>query len=132
MTIKSLIADVTAVSSDLANSVGRWASGTFTSAGVSWTGTAAFTVLMAIMNITAAAATGVAYMGSSASATAILAVNATTARTVGNFGGSATESLGLKTGSNTSWTEIAAGNKVVISAQACAGKYAFFYIETPT
>ena len=79
--IKELVADVEVKTTDIGSeqvtdaklglNVGRWASGSFISGTTTWTGTAAFTVLMAVIKVTAAAA-GLVAVGTTADSDAVM------------------------------------------------------------
>lgn len=153
MSIKSLIADVTAIGTDIASgtltaanlgnssvtsgklalSVGRWGTGTFVSGSTTWLATGNITVLQFGIQVTAGAA-GFVTVGTTAAATAIGAVSSTAAFSAWLEGPVAANSnLAIATASNVNFVEITAGASIVISAgNSVAGKYFFFYIETPS
>ena len=113
--------------------VGRWATGSFDSSGVTWAGTAAFTVLCGIIQVTAAAA-GFITMGSTADADAVFACTSTVATTYQSGAGAVAlnGAVNVVTAQNTGIPNIPAGDSLQISAgDSVAGKYFFLYIETP-
>ncbi len=151
-TLKGNVADITAVTTDigdcaittakLANcavttgkmalSVGKWVVGNFISGATTFTGTAAFSIIMGFITITANAA-GFVTMGTTAVATAIMAISSTAAWSGFSFIGSALNTnRGVVTASQATIIEVSALGSVVISAEASvAGKYGFMYIATP-
>jgi hypothetical protein len=132
--IKELIADVEVKDVDLALDVGRWAVGSFISGTTTWTGTAAFTVLMGMLRVTASAA-GMITMGTAGDADAVFACTSTLATTFASGAGlvALNASVNVVTAQNSGMPEISAGGSVIISAgDSVAGKYYFLYIKTPT
>lgn len=113
--------------------VGRWATGSFVSGTTTWTGTAAFTVLQAMIQVTAAAA-GFITVGTTADADAIFACTSTLATTFASGAGlvALNAAVNVVTAQNTGIPDISAGGSVIISAEdSVAGKYFFLYIATP-
>ena len=111
---------------------GRWASGSFISGTTTWTGTAAFTVLVGLIKVTAAAA-GVVSMGHTADADSIFKCTSTVAAAYGNIGVclALDGAVQFATAQNTTISDFSAGASVLISAAASvAGKYYFLYIAT--
>ncbi len=140
--IKELIADVEAKTVDIGAEqvtdaklnidVGRWASGSFISGTTTWTGTAAFTVLMAIIKVTASAA-GFVTVGTTTDADAVFACTSTLASTYASGAGliALNAAVNVVTAMNTGVPDISAGGSVIISAgDSVAGKYYFLYIAT--
>jgi hypothetical protein len=112
--------------------VGRWAKGSFDSSGVTWAGTAAFTVLQGYIRVTAAAA-GLITMGTTADADAVFACTSTVATTYGSNAGAVAlnAAVNVVTAQNTGMPDISAGGSLIISAGASvAGNYFFLYIAT--
>jgi hypothetical protein len=134
MSIKDLVADVTAINTDLSIDVGKWATGSFISGTTTWTGTAAFTILMGMIKVTAGAA-GFVTMGTTADADAVFACTSTVATTYASGAGlvALNGAVNVVTAQNTGIPDISAGGSMIISAEdSVAGKYYFLYIQTPT
>lgn len=130
--IKELIADVEVKNIDMARDVGRWASGSFISGTTTWTGTAAFTVLMGIIKVTAAAA-GLVALGTTGDSDAIMHCTSTLATTFASGAGliALNAVVNVVTAQNTGVPDISAGGSVIIcAADSVAGKYYFQYIAT--
>ena len=132
--IKELLADVEVKNVDISNEVGRWASGTFISGTTTWVGTAAFTVLIGMIKVTAGAA-GAVTMGTTADADAVFKCTSTVAGSYCSTGIAlaAAGAAQFATAVNTTLQEFAAKQPLVISAATTVkGKFYFLYIKTPT
>jgi len=123
----------------LALSAGKWATGTFTSADVTWTGTSAFTVLDFILRITAATCTSACkVIVQDTAGNSILTVAGTSAGITGTFRNTAGPGTDVSavSASNTTAVEIAAGKSIQITQSGAitnkAGKYYMMYIATPS
>jgi hypothetical protein len=144
-TIRGNVADVYVVNSDIAdtaqitsakfaNSVGKWSSGSWVSGSQTmFTGTAAFTVLQIGLKVTAAAA-GLVTVVDTAGAVLMTLSTTATFTAVNQAGAIALNAvIHVYTASNSTLTDIAAGNQLLITAtNTTAGKWYMNWIETQT